>query len=944
MVLQARDRLALAAAFLGRPRLRYAGKPLALNAPPKTLSLLAYLLLAGAPVERDRAAFALWPDVAETDARANLRRHLLYLERALPPLAGRSWISRDDGSIGLHPQVQIESDVEEFTRLCAPSASESDLRRACELCEGELLEGLDEEWIVPERTRLYEMRLDALERLTARFLQNGDLASATAAAGTLGRLEPWREDYVRLLMRVRYRAGDRCGAIGAFRDFAARLHEAYAIAPAPQTVELRDRIEANEPLDEISGNLPVPLAPFVGREQDVAQVLRRMETARLVTLVGIAGVGKTRLALHVAERSAARFPDGVWFADVAAAGGQPDLALAHARDVLPKDPVELRAKNALLVLDNCEGAAQACGTLVRGLLGQSRGLRILATSRIPLHVDGESLWRVDPFCESDAQQFFSERAAATNKVFCLTQADRRLVARICAKTDGLALALELAAARLEAFSLQELERQLDAGEAVTSSLSAALAWTYGLLDARAQAFCRRLTVFTGGWSAQAVDEICGGEAQTPSATATLLASLVEGSLVLVDTERTPARFRMLKPLREHLQRLAQNDPEFAQIRLAHARYYAACVERTQADPISAWPQSLAFFECERANCLAALALLLDEGADPVRGARMVLALSRYWRESGMTALAREWIEKAIAHVHAQPDLHLALLHALASLTRLSGAYRDALALYEDVVARAGERGEPFRRADALFAAAFTAMKCGDFDLSRRLAAEALEAHQALDNERGVAHVRNTLGAIELNQQRFAQARREFEAALGTFESVADVRNAGIVIGNLGLCAYYEGQFDAADELFAESLRLSREAGNKPFAVYVLQQRGDLRLLRGRTREAAAALSEALDGAERIGDRESILRVIESCAIVAGIQGRRAATRCLLAAALAARETFGIPLQAPERTLYERRLALLPFDPAPLHRHGAMPFAHAAALAHNELAQSMLQPA
>lgn len=409
----------LTATFFGRPRLSYAGGPLPWSAPPKTLPLLAYLVLAGgAPVERDVAAFALWPDVTDAQARTNLRRHIFYLERALPAQAGYPWVVREGAAIRLSPARPFQSDVTEFIRLAAPDTAEAQLESAQRLYRGELLEGYDEEWIVPERRRLYERYLEVLERLIAQATDHGNLTQAVAHADRLLQLEPWREHYVRTVMRLQRQSGDRCAALDLYADFSKRLQEHYNIAPSPETIRLKELIEENSSLSAASGNLPAALTTFIGRDAEVEELGRRLKQARLLTLTGIGGVGKTRLALQVAEGAAYRFDGGVWYVDFTGRNAGADIrdivsgTLRCSDDAATYESLESRLRDArtLLILtrtylswNRCAHSLASCSHaartpqrytdgMMRGLNAprRARQMRGRRRKRCSSHVDGNA--------------------------------------------------------------------------------------------------------------------------------------------------------------------------------------------------------------------------------------------------------------------------------------------------------------------------------------------------------------------------------------------------------------------------------------------------------------------------------------------------------------------------------------------------------------------------
>lgn len=927
------------ATLFGRPRLMHAGAPLVWSAPPKTITLLAFLVLSGdAPVERDAAAYALWPDLTDAQARTNLRRHIFYLEHALPHEHGDApWVIRDGSSITLNRELPFRADVTDFLRLAGAEAGEADLEIAQRTYTGDLLEGCEEEWLVPERHRLYERYLDVLERLLARAADRRDFSAAIAYAGRLLQLEPWREPYARSLMRLRHQSGDRCGALDLYGEFEKRLRDTYNIAPSPETIRLKELIEENGSLHEAAGNLPAALTTFIGREAEMEEISQRLKRARLLTIAGIGGVGKTRLALRVAENVAYRF-DEVWYVD-----------LAHADTIDHGLESRLRTADALLVLDGCESASAPVRELLHDLLRTSRRLRILAAGRVPLRIEGEAIWRADPLPvppadatitvlqKNDAAMLFVDRARSASKSFSLRPQNAPLLAQLCRELEGLPLALELAAAHLETCSLEEMLREQEMRSPSAGPVAGALAWSYDSLTDRAKDLYRGIAVFSGGWTLEAAENVCFERPPSRSQVLELLSELADKGLIAADQSNEPARYRCLDVVREYAHTLSEKRSAHDALRQRHAEYYAAlALELERAGECSGWVGALTRFSAEHGNFEAALRYLLGERRDVPRGVQTALALWRFWREAGFWSSGRHWLTQAKAATAQDPARQIQALYRLASLARISADYAEALSLYEAALELAQTIADRRGYGDALAPAAFTAMKQGDVQRAEQLAEEALNLQLELRNEAGSAHARNTLGSIALNQNQFARARLLFEEALAFFESAADERNAAIVVGNLGLCALYQNDAAAARELIAESIDRSRAAGNRQFTAYMLQQHCDASLLFGDESGVASKLAESLAIAKDAGDKDVLIRILESTAFLSGLQKRRASSRCLLAAAARARSSLHIPLQQPEQRIYERKLGVFAPGAPAVRGTGAMLLNDALAIARSEI--------
>ncbi|MBD5634084.1 MAG: hypothetical protein IAI49_06360, partial [Candidatus Eremiobacteraeota bacterium] len=356
--------------LLGAPEFALSGEPYRFAAPPRTLPLLAWLLVhRRAPLSRDALAFHFWPDLAEDEARGDLRRHLYYLTKALPAPSGEPWLLADKKTVGWNARVRAAIDLADFERLAADPAT---LEDAVKLYRGPFLEGTEDDWIEPERERLRALAERALAALVARYAER-EPARAIEYAQQLVRVDPWREDAIRSLMTLRHRSGDRAGAMREYRDFVERLRAELDVEPMPETKAVFDSIaHATAPLADLrpqaapanETNLPERSAPLIGRLQALEEIAELVRTSRLATLAGTGGVGKTRLAIDAGWTLLGEFPDGVWFADLApiteaslvtsAFAAALGIALATERPPLGQIVASLRRKRLLLVADNCE--------------------------------------------------------------------------------------------------------------------------------------------------------------------------------------------------------------------------------------------------------------------------------------------------------------------------------------------------------------------------------------------------------------------------------------------------------------------------------------------------------------------------------------------------------------------------------------------------------------
>ncbi|HLK59589.1 MAG TPA: BTAD domain-containing putative transcriptional regulator [Chthonomonadaceae bacterium] len=531
--------------------------------------LLALLALRhGRAVDRSWLAGTLWPDSSESQALHNLRNDLVHLRKALGREGARIQSpTRDTLTLALEG---AEVDVVDFDRAVR-AGDEASLLHAVALYTGPLLEGCYEAWVSPERESREQACLTALESLADKATERADYAAAIPYLRKAEKLDPLRDTTARRLMSALQVTGDTAAAIEVYRRLRLRLHEELFSVPDEATTRLFQQIRApsrsrtvpkTEALGTPTPSVPVPpssvpvstfsrpphpLTRLIGREPEVADIQKYLHQSRLVTLIGAGGVGKTRLALEVAGRAAEAFEQRVAWVELASlAEGDlllPTLATALGlRQEGMSDPEMLRnalvarlsESASLLIVDNCEHLLDALAELVQTLLSRCPLLRVLATSRQRMGLAGETAWRVPSLlapapdqAPADPQaaltfpaiRLFVERAASAFTGFQLTRREEvEAVCQICRRLDGIPLALELAAARTNVLSVGQIASRLDDRFALLSgghrkasprhqTLRALIDWSYEQLAEGERVLLRRLSVFAGGWSLEAVEAV-----------------------------------------------------------------------------------------------------------------------------------------------------------------------------------------------------------------------------------------------------------------------------------------------------------------------------------------------------------------------------------------------------------------------------------------------------
>jgi predicted ATPase/class 3 adenylate cyclase len=643
-------------------------------------------------------------------------------------------------------------------------------------------------------------------------------------------------------------------------------------------------------------NLPAVPTSFVGREAELAglcELLARPE-ARLATLTGPGGAGKTRLALEACRAIASRFPDGVWFVPLAAVADPARVGLAvvealrlpNPRGLASIDAVagHLRDWSALLVLDNFEHVAEVAGW-VGELLGRAAGLRLLVTSRIVLGLTGEHEYPVRPLDPEEATTLFVQRARAVRPSFTLDGDGRRAtVTDICARLDGLPLAIELAAARLRLLSLDDLRRGLRDRLPLLASrardlperqrtLRNTIDWSYRLLASDEQALLRRLSVFAGGWTLETAAAVVAGGAGPADG----LETLVEHSLVWRQEADGSSRYRMLAIIREYAGERLEQAGEREALRRRHAEEFADRADRAY-ERLDSEGQlgSLEWYDAEQDNVRAALTWALErpEEADRLELAlSLVRSLGYVWYTRGLTREALSWLDQiAAAGDGGPPGLRGVLLYWLGAFATRQGRAEQAAAAYQQAV--------------ELFAAA-------DDDTTR------------------VAKTLNALGDVAVTQGDNAEARRRWHQALALVrtDGGADARHTeAFVTANLGDLAFEEGDPASARELLERAIAMLRPRGDRWAMAIVQRYLAKVLAAQGERPRAYALLAESLSLLRAWSERTELAETLEILATLAGQEGEVERVVRLLAAAAEIRAAAGSPLGDHQRAQLARALA------------------------------------
>jgi predicted ATPase/DNA-binding SARP family transcriptional activator len=779
----------------------------------KQRTLLALLLLnAGEVVPRDRLIEDLWHGKPPPAAEATLRS---YLSR-LRSLVGERLERRAAGySLAVEPgeldAIRFERHVAESREALAqerPAEAAHRLAEALALWRGDpYADFLYEPFAQTEIARLSELRLEALEERVEAELLLGRHEGLVAELERLVAEHPLRERLCRQLMLALYRCGRQAEALTAFRRARDLLASELGLEPGEELRRLQQAVLRQDvaTVSPSGGwhNLPAPLSSLIGRERELEDLERLLGEVRLVTVTGIGGVGKTRLALAAGRRAVERV-ERVCFVDLSGVR-DPALvlyALAEAlgipesRDHPLLDTVigYLRSTDVLLVLDNCEHVWEACPELVERLLAGAPTLQVLATSRERLGVRGEVDYALAPLSvpgnESGPEELaafasvrlFLERAAAARADFASTPEAVTTVAHICRDLDGIPLAIELAAARAKALSADEIAAHLDRrfdflkfwrqiAVPRHQTLRATMDWSFELLSQREQQVLLRLSAFAGDFSVISAARVCTDDDE--SRAVDTIGRLVERSLVVAGSGDGETRYRLLETVRQYA---AERLHEIGEADETH-RAHAAAFLRLAEEAFSPGAGGLPLLASEQGNLRAALEWAFDGGDET--GPRLARALGRFWHARHHLAEGRAWLERALDLHRSEDALRAELLWLLAGLLQ--------------------EIGDLAQAEDTLATGLRIAGAAGDSGLAARIRIRR-------------ADVRVTRGALAETQ-----ALDECIAAAATLEGAGDLDGLAEALAVIGKLRYWLR--DRSDqEALERAVILARESGNHAAAV------------------------------------------------------------------------------------------------------------------------------
>jgi predicted ATPase/DNA-binding SARP family transcriptional activator len=756
-------------------------------------------------LHREQVIEALWPDRPRAAASNNLRQALFVARRALDSCGedGSARIALVGDTLSLAGEgLCIDVEVFEATAAKAEHFPSIDrYRAAVDLYGGDLLpEDRFEAWAIGRREALRDRHLNLLVDLAGMYEEAGDRVAATAALQKALLNEPLHERAHRGLMRIYALAGRRQRALAQFHLLRESLRRDFEDEPDDETRRLYQKILTRSPdaedapewapptrrverLPRPEGNLPLHLTSFVGRERERREVVGLAGRYRLVTLTGTGGSGKTRLALEVATELLRVANDGVWLVELGglsggalvphAVGSVLGVESRSARSSEEALAAHVGERRMLVVLDNCEHLIGACARLTERLLTACPNLRVLATSREPLHVAGEVVWRVPSLPPPEAAQLFAERATAASSRFALCDQNTEAVAEICRRVDGIPLAIELAAARVGVLAPAQIAARL--GESLTvlgaggrtvltrqQTLTATLDWSHDLLDDDELTLFRRFGVFAGSCDLAAVEAVSEGELD-------VLGRLVDKSLVVVEEQHGVARYRLLETVRHYARQRLEQAGEQERLEARHRAQYLGLAE--ELEPTSDSPEARRRLGRESDELRWALRTGLR--AEPEVALRLAAALWRFWHDRGDLTEGARWLGEALSAAPEPSPVRARALHGLSVLTLRTSDHHRALATASETVASLRESGDRRALSEELHHLGTMAWVFADFCGAERWCRESRMVAEEAAEPAIVASVIHTLGVIAASRHETAAGRELIEESLGLLRALPD---------------------------------------------------------------------------------------------------------------------------------------------------------------------------
>ena len=900
---------------------------------PKDL-LKIFVLHPGRVFTRDELIEWLWPEYAALTAEANLRKRISELRQTLEPSlprgdASQYILTRPNGYC-FNSKASYTTDAQEFLqrwesgqkleRAGQIGQASREYEAAAALVQGDFLaDDRYEDW-AQELSREWEERvLTLFERLAGCYAHLGQYAQAIEQCQRGLQVRAWREGLHRQKMLYQYRASQHSEALQTYHACVQALQDHLQTKPGPETQTLYEQIvkrEVSALLRAVLHNLPCPLTSFVGRERELREVKQLLADTRLLTLIGAGGSGKTRLALRLGMQILQEYPDGVWWVELAGLTDSQLVPQAVAtvlgiRETAGQPLVAtlaetLRAKNLLLILDNCEHLVRACAHLVNSLLQVCPQVQIVATSREVLGIVGETIWSVPPLItptlrplpalkilqQFEAVALFAERAKAIQPKFRLTAENAMSVSQICTDLEGMPLAIELAAARVKMLSVEQIAARLDDRFRLLTegsrtalpqhqTLRATMDWSYHLLAEEERELLRRLSVFAGGFSLDELEAVCARKPLKSVLPRPLesdeildvLVHLVDKSLVIVEEMGKKARYRLLETVKQYAREKLRESGEAESAHERHLTYFTGLAEQMWEvlDTLDQ-PQWFDRLEMEHDDLRAALAWALERRKTEA-ALKMAKGLWRFWLDRGYVSEARDWLRRVLDQGQGlRTELYARVLNGAGRLACVQGDYATARTFHEQTLGIYQELGDKRGIASQYINLGVIASYQSDHRLACSLYEKAVPIFRGVGNRVGLANALANLGAAACEQGDYALARARLEEALNLRREMGDQQSIADELAWLAFVDQQEGNYERAIALRRESLALYRALDIKRGVADALQSLGWIAFAQGDYPTAHTHYEEALVMHQELGNQKAVASLLISVADLAFHEG------------------------------------------------------------------------
>jgi len=893
----------LALNFLGPPQIHLDNEPLALDR-RKMVALLAYLSIEHGSHQRTSLSALLWPDYEQSKAYKNLRQTLWEIQQ----VAGEGWLYATREKIGLNEDADIWLDISEFDSLLEKSRSESDvshrpplLADAAKLYRNHFLTGFSlkdaqpfNDWAFAESEELRLKLSEVLSTLSKDYCSLRQAEQAIHHARRLISLDPLNESSHRLLMEVYLQADQHNAALKQYQTLEQTLRKELNLDPQPETWELYKKIrkgkakstpvEKQEETAQPQHNLPHKLSSFIGRTKEQSDVKNLIQKNRLVTLVGAGGIGKTTLSLELGHALLSDYPDGIWFIGldslsdptltVQTVASVFDVREGTKRSLTQKLTDALRNRSALLIFDNCEHLLEACADLIASLLERCQNLKVLATSRQELGIVGEAIYAMpslplpgpsedslEMLSEYESVRLFAERAVLALTSFQLTKENIQTIVEICRKVDGIPLAIELAAARVNILQVEEILKQVNDSFSLLAkdsktilprhqTIKASLDWSWSLLNDDEKIFLQQLSVFAGGWTLDAAQAICEGDVLG------LTGALVKKSLIVVNqVPRRETRYRFHEMVRQFISEKFIESGDEEKIRKRHLKYFLDLTEqarRTLRGPGRVdWMERL---NDERNNLRSALNWA--NKTDLEAGLYMSGRLIQYWESLNMRE-GMHWCE-IFLNKSSPREFPLARGYALLTygyllawrqnFAQARGATQESLRLFRAAKYLKGE-------ADALILMGSIEQFYDDIKASHRVLTRALKIAETLNDTWREANIYYSMGWDH------SDYKRKFvywEKSIDLFRKAGDQIALANLLGLTGQFRVLNGDLELAEKYLNEAMQLWKINQKANTWDNPKMAKSLIASTQGRYEEARVLLEEVLVSSEQTGNTMSHL--------------------------------------------------------------------------------------